>query len=144
MADEEKDDEYIVKKKPSLTKEELRSLNMNSKIKLKRPKFSRQEWFRYKKLDGDTWRRSKGIHSKARKNLKYRPQKVSIGYRGRRDVRGLHPSGFQEVLVHNLKEIDGIDPEKQAIRIAHGVGMKKRIDIEQKAEELEIRVLNPY
>ncbi len=143
MAEEEKDDEYMVKKKPSLSKEESMSFNKNNKSKSKRPKFSRQESFRYKKLDEDTWRRSKGVHSKARKNLKYRPPKVSIGYRGHSDVRGLHPSGFQEVLVHNLKEIEGLDPERQAIRIAHGVGMKKRIDIEQKADELEIRVLNP-
>lgn len=143
MAEDENEVEYVVKKKPSLSKEELKSLKVNKIKKSKRPKFTRQEWFRHKKLDGDTWRRPKGVHSKARKNLKYRSPNVSIGYRGVKDVRGLHPSGFEEVLVYRVKDLEGIDPKRQAARIGHGVGMKKRIDIEQKAEEKEIRVLNP-
>ena len=133
MAEEEKK-EYQAKKKPSLTKEQE---------KAKRPGFSRQEWFRHSKLDGDTWRKPKGIQSKLRRNRKYRPPLVSIGYRGPKDVRGLHPSGFQEVLVHRVKDLEGIDPERHAVRIAHGVGMRKRIDIESKADEMGLRVLNP-
>ncbi len=143
MAEENDVEDYQVKKKPSFDEETKRALRKRKRLKRAKPKFSRQEWFRYKKLDEDTWRKPKGIHSKARKNLKYRSPKVSVGYRSPSKVRGLHPSGFEEVLVHNVDEVKDVDPEKQAIRIAHGVGMRKRIDIEQKAEELEIRVLNP-
>ena len=35
-----------------------------------------------------------------------------------------------------------IDAEKEAIRIAHGVGRKKREEIIAKADEMGIRVLN--
>ncbi len=143
MTEEENENGYETKKKPSLSKEESRSLGINRKIKSRRPKFSRQEWFRHDKLDGDTWRRPKGIQSKARKNLRYRSPNASIGYRGCKEARGLHPSGFREVLVHRVGDLEDVDPEKQAVRIAHGVGMRKRIDIEKKAEELEVRVLNP-
>ena len=39
-------------------------------------------------------------------------------------------------------DIGNIDPQMQAARIGATVGMKKRITIEQKADELGIRVLN--
>ncbi len=141
MADKE-DEGYHVKKKPSLDEETKKLLRKRKKLKEKKPNFSRQEWFRYKKLDKDTWRRPRGTHSKARQNWKYRPPKASIGFRSPSEVRGLHPSGFEEVLVHNVDDLEGLDPEKQAVMIAHSVGMRKRIDIEQKAEDMELRVLN--
>lgn len=138
----EEDEEYEVKKKPSLDEETKDMLEERKKIKKKRPDFTRQEWFRYKKIDRDTWRKPRGTHSKARKNIKYRPNKASIGYRSPKKVRGLHPSGFEEVLVHNMDELEDVDPDKQAVRIAHSVGMRKRLKIEEKADEMEIRVLN--
>ena len=138
----EEDEEYEVKKKPTLDEETKDMLEERKKIKKKRPDFTRQEWFRYKKIDRDTWRKPRGIHSKARKNIKYRPNKVSIGYRSPKKVRGLHPSGFEEVLVHNMNELEDVDPDKQAVRIAHSVGMRKRLKIEEKADEMEVRVLN--
>jgi large subunit ribosomal protein L32e len=58
-------------------------------------------------------------------------------------VRGLHPSGFREVLVHNEKELRGLDPKTQAVRIGGTVGSKKRSALEGKAKELGLRVLNP-
>ena len=75
-------------------------------------------------------------------NLKYRPNKVRVGYRGPKEVRGLHPSGFEEVLIHNINELQNIDNQKQAIRIGRTVGTKNRMKIEKKAEDLEIRILN--
>ncbi len=140
MDDEE---DYKVKKKPDLDEETEEMLKKREDIKSRRPHFARQEWFRRKKLDKDTWRKPRGIHSQARQNKKYRPANAKIGYRSPKTVRGLHPSGFEEVLVHNVGDLEGLDPEKQAIRVAHGVGMRKRHDIEDKAEEMELRVLNP-
>ena len=132
----------MAKIKPKLSDEEKRLLRLRNEMNRKRPWFRRQEWFRYKRL-GDSWRRPKGKHSKMREHKGYRPPVVDSGYRGPKKVRGLHPSGFKEVLVHNAKELEGIDPEREAIRIASRVGVKKRTEIEKKAEELGIRVLNP-
>ncbi len=57
-------------------------------------------------------------------------------------MRGLHSSGFEEVLVHRPQDLEGMDPKTQAARMAHTVGMKKRLAIQERADELEIRVLN--
>jgi len=65
-----------------------------------------------------------------------------VGYRTPKKIRGLHPSGFKEVMVYNLKDMEGIDPEKEAIRIHGRIGRKKREEIVKKADEMGIRVLN--
>ena len=135
------DDVYVVKAKPELSEETIDALAKRAIISGRRPAFKRQEWFRYSKL-GEMWRRPKGIHSKMKRNLKRRPPVVDIGYRGPKAARGLHPSGFVEVLVYNVDGLEGIDPKIQAVRIGGTVGTRKRIQIEDRANELGIRVLN--
>ena len=138
---EEEKEEYRVKKKPELSKEQKEKLIIRKKIKRRTPEFLREEWFRYKRLS-KSWRRPDGITSKMRINLKYRPSKVRVGFRGPKETRGLHPSGFEEVIVNNVNDLENINPKTQAARIGSTVGTRKRIDIEKKAEELEVRILN--
>jgi large subunit ribosomal protein L32e len=135
------DGAYVPKAKPELDEETIQALAKRAAISGRRPAFKRQEWFRYSKL-GEKWRRPKGIHSKMKRNLKRRPPVVDIGFRGPLSVRGLHPSGFEEVLIHNVEGLENIDPKVQAVRIGGSVGTKKRIAIEDRAAELGIRVLN--
>lgn len=135
------DEEYFVEVKPKLDKKTKEQLKLRERINKSRPAFKRQEWFRYVKL-GDSWRRPRGLHSKMRRGYKYRPNLVSTGYRGPKAVRGLHPSGFQEVMVFRVEDLEGVDPKKQAARIGHSVGSKKREAIEKVADEKGIRVLN--
>ena len=132
---------YVVMLKPELSDETADALAKRAMISGRRPAFKRQEWFRYSKL-GEMWRKPKGIHSKMKRGLKRRPPMVEVGYRGPADVRGLHPSGFEEVLVYNVDGLEAIDPKKQAVRIGGTVGTKKRMAIEDRADELGIRVLN--
>lgn len=132
---------YVVKLKPELSDCTADALAKRAMISGRRPAFKRQEWFRYSKL-GENWRKPKGIHSKMKRGLKRRPPMVEIGYRGPAEVRGLHPSGFEEVLVYNVEGLENIDPKKQAVRVGGTVGTKKRIAIEDRADELGIRVLN--
>ena len=132
---------YVVKAKPELSPETADALAKRAVISGRRPAFKRQEWFRYSKL-GDKWRKPKGIHSKMKRRLKRRPPMVDIGYRGPAAVRNLHPSEFEEVMVYNVEGLEGIDPKTQAARIGGTVGTKKRIAIEDRADELGIRVLN--
>ncbi len=132
---------YFVEVKPKLDKEAKRQLRLRSEKSGSRPSFKRQEWFRYVRL-GDSWRRPRGLHSKMRRGVKYRVNLVSTGYRGPKEVRGLHPSGFQEVMVYRVEDLEGVDPKKQAARIGHSVGSRKREEIEKIADEKGIRVLN--
>jgi large subunit ribosomal protein L32e len=108
----------------------------------KRPKFRRWLSQTYRKLR-PAWRRPRGLHSKVRVREKSKVKMPSIGYGAPRKLRYLHPSGFKEVLVKNVADLQKIDPKVQAVKIAHTVGKKKRQDILKKAEELKIKVLNP-
>jgi large subunit ribosomal protein L32e len=141
IVEDEEEKGYEAKKKPKLSKEQKEKLQVRRQIKKRTPAFLREEWFRYKRIPRN-WRRPDGITSKMRINLKYRPSKVRIGFRGPKDVRGLHSSGFEEVMIYNVADLKDIDPEKQAARIGGTVGTKKRLEIAKKAEELEIRILN--
>ena len=132
---------YTVEPKPELSEEQIDALAKRAVISGNRPAFKRQEWFRYQKL-GEAWRRPRGIHSKMRRGMTRRPPMVEIGYGGPALVRGLHPSGFEEVMVYNVDGLEDIDPKTQAARIGGTVGVKKRIAIENRAKELGIRVLN--
>lgn len=128
--------------KPKLTENEKRLLKIKNKNAVKRVEFRRQEWFRYKKL-GDSWRKPRGKHSKQREHLARRPPVVEPGYRSPIEVRGLHPSGFMEVLVYTPDDLQRLDPLREAARIGSSVGSRKRELIMEKAEELNIRILNP-
>ncbi len=134
--------EYVVKKKAEIDPETADALAKRALISGRRPAFKRQEWFRYAKFKDSTWRKPKGIHSKMKRRLKRRGPMVDIGFRGPASVRGLHPTGFEEVLVYNVEGLENIDPKKQAVRIGGTVGTKKRMAIEDRADELGIRVLN--
>lgn len=105
------------------------------------PHFKRGEWFRYKRL-GISWKRPRAVTNKQRKNLKYRPSKVRIGFGKPAKVRGLHSSGFIEVPVYRIEDLEGIDPKFQAGRIGATVGTRKRRSIVEAADSKGIRILN--
>jgi large subunit ribosomal protein L32e len=138
---DQKEGAYQPKIKPQLNDKEKEQLVIRRQIKKRTPHFLRDEGFRYKRIPKN-WRRPTGYTSKLRINLKYRPSKVRIGFRAPKLVRGLHASGFEEVMVHTVKELETIDPKKQAVRIGGTVGTKKRMVIAKRADELTIRVLN--
>lgn len=120
-------------------KQELSKKRM---LNQRKPKFQRPESWRYKRLDTG-WRRPKGIDSMIRKREKGQPAMPRIGYRSSKKLRGLHPSGMQEVLVYNIKDMDGLHPKIHAVRIAHRVGDRKRLAIIERADDLGLHVLNP-
>ncbi|MBU1940154.1 MAG: 50S ribosomal protein L32e [Candidatus Thermoplasmatota archaeon] len=132
---------YIVKKKPKLKKQQQLHLKLRQEKKQHTPEFLREEWFRYKRIPKN-WRRPDGITSKMRRNYKYRPSKVRVGFRGPKDTRGLHSSGFEEITIHTISELNHINPDTQAVRIGGTVGTKKRLEIAKKAKDKEIRILN--
>jgi len=117
-------------------------LKLREEIASRRPEFVRQESWRYKRIK-PSWRKPKGIDSKMRLRAKGWPKIVKVGYRGPTAVRGLHPSGFRDVLVYNVSDLERLNPETDAARIAHTVGARKRMEILAKAKELGIKVLNP-
>jgi large subunit ribosomal protein L32e len=71
-----------------------------------------------------------------------KPDMPAIGYRTPRAIRDLHPSGYNDVLVHNLKELEDLDPATDAARISASIGKRKKALMLEKASELGIKVLN--
>lgn len=120
-----------------------KALQARRKVKAKKPDFVRYESWRYTRLRESSWRRQKGLDNKVRLKLKGWEVSPNVGYRGPRVARDLHPSGYREIIVHNSEELEGIDPKKYAVRIAHTVGTRKRMLILGKTEELGLKVLNP-
>ncbi|NHN59764.1 MULTISPECIES: 50S ribosomal protein L32e [Halorussus] len=130
----------LVEKTPDLTEREEELLAQRKRVG--KPQFNRQDYHK-KKRTPTSWRRPRGKLSKQRRGVKGKGPKVEAGFRTPTEVRGKHPSGFEEVRVHNTDDLDGVDGDTEAVRIASKVGARKRERIEEQAEENGIRVLNP-
>jgi large subunit ribosomal protein L32e len=120
---------------------------MGGAMNRRRIKFERYGWHKKKKLS-KSWRRPRGHDNKMREHIAAKGAMVKVGYRRKREERGLHPSGVREVLVYNLTELAQTERsgsgENFAVRIAATVGRRKREEMEAAAAKLGIRVLNPH
>jgi len=112
-------------------------------LKRRKPKFIRQGGKSLKRLK-KKWRKPRGSQSKLRKYKKSRGFMPHPGYGSPKLIRGLHPSGLEDVLIYNKNELERLNSKKQACRIASSIGKRKKIEIMKKAEELKIKVLNPF
>ncbi|WP_276272526.1 50S ribosomal protein L32e [Haloarcula litorea] len=130
----------LADKTPDLDDEEARLLTQRHRVGT--PKFNRQDHHKKKRVS-TSWRKPRGDLSKQRRGIKGKGDTVEAGFRSPTAVRGKHPSGFEEVRVHNVADLEGVDGDTEAVRIASKVGARKRERIEEEAEDAGIRVLNP-
>jgi large subunit ribosomal protein L32e len=96
-----------------------------------------------KKRLAETWRKPKGQHNKLRRQIKAKGPIPRPGYGSPVMVRGLHPSGFQDMVVATPAAMAALDPNVHAVRIAATVGGRKRAEIRDLAEKAGFRILNP-
>ncbi|WP_420181874.1 50S ribosomal protein L32e [Haloarcula sp. KBTZ06] len=130
----------LTDKTPDLSDEDARLLTQRHRVG--KPQFNRQDHHKKKRVS-TSWRKPRGQLSKQRRGIKGKGDTVEAGFRSPTAVRGKHPSGFEEVRVHNVDDLEGVDGDIQAVRIASKVGARKRERIEEAAEDAGIRVLNP-
>jgi large subunit ribosomal protein L32e len=117
------------------------ALKVRKRAKKSKPAFVRPESWRFDKFS-ESWRRPRGLDNKIRRKIKGWPPGPSTGYKGPKITRGLHPSGYEDVLVYNVTDVAKINPATQAVRIGHTVGKKKRMEIIAEAKKLNLVILN--
>ena len=122
-----------------MTKEER--LKLRKQQKAKKPNFIREDWQKRACIPLP-WRRPRGLHSKMRHRFAGHRALVHPCYGSPVEVRGLDPSGYEPIVVHNLKEISKLDSKNQAAIIGSTVGYAKMVTILTKAKELGITILN--
>ena len=116
-----------------------RLMEVRRRIKKKKPTFLRQESHKIIKLNNrPKWRSPKGMHSKIRRKLQSRRVQPSLGYSSPKQVRGLTREGFRPVLIHTLNQLK----DNKVILLSKTLGLRKKLQILKKAEELKIKVLN--
>ena len=103
--------------------------------------FKRDGYGKKKQLS-DSWRKPRGQHNKQREQKKAKGALPKPGFGSPIAVRGMHPSGFFEVLISSVKELEGIDPKTHAIRIGATVGERTRVGLQEKALAAGFKVLN--
>lgn len=122
---------------------EKRSLQRRLARRREKPRFLRYLSWRFWKFERrEYWRKPKGNDNKMRLQIKGYPPIVKSGYGTDKRLRGLHPSGLQPVIVHNVKELEGLDASRHIVYIASSVGLRKRMQIRNKAQQLGLRVAN--
>lgn len=116
-----------------------RLLKVRARQKMKKPEFNRHDSHKKKRLS-TSWRKPRGLHNKLRQQVAAKGRLVRPGFGSPKAVRGYHPSGFKEILVCNVSDVERT--QDCVVRIASTVGMKKRKEIVAKALEMNLRVLN--
>jgi large subunit ribosomal protein L32e len=86
------------------------------------------------------WRKQTGVDNKKKIRKAFMGKSPRVGNKNAQEVRGVHPLGLRELLVYNTGELEGA--ENVLVRIASGVGKKKRGEIVSRAREMKLRVLN--
>ncbi|MHA1985034.1 MAG: 50S ribosomal protein L32e [Promethearchaeota archaeon] len=121
--------------------QDKRLMELRKKINKKRPSFRRVESWRYKRVK-DSWRKARGIDSKTRKKKKLGVKSPTIGYRGPKKVRGLHPSGYIEVRITTKDDLKNLNKNKHALKISGKLGAKKRIAITDYCQKRGFKISN--
>lgn len=117
-----------------------RLLRVRARQKSKKPDFNRHDSHKKKRI-GTSWRKPRGIHNKLGAMISAKGKLVRPGFGSPKAVKGFHPSGYKEILVRNMADLE--KAEGYAVRISSTLGRKKRTEIEAKADEMKLKILNP-
>jgi large subunit ribosomal protein L32e len=122
-------------------KTKARLLAIRTQKRKIQPRFVRDECWRYKRVS-PSWRRARGIDSKTRRKTKNGVVSPQIGFGTPKAVRGLHPSGLEDVLISKKEDLTGLSTKVHGIRVASKLGAKKKIELIEFAREKGFRILN--
>lgn len=115
-------------------------LEIRKKIKSRKPEFIQQDYHKKRRLS-KKWKRPTGLQSKMRHQFRGYNRRVKQGWRSPIEIRGYHGKGVEPILVNNVSDLNSVKHD-QGVVIASNVGLKKRLDIVKKAQELKLIILN--
>jgi len=127
------------KKKSKEAVDVQKTLKGKKKLPTFRGRFGKKNIRRKSNKKWQKWRKPRSIDLDRGLQHGFRPK---IGHRNKASLRDIHPSGYKEVMVNNITDVEKINAKTEAIRISATVGKRKRNDIISKANEKGIWVLN--
>ena len=112
-------------------------------VKKRTKRFRRHRSDEFKRIK-PSWRRPKGIDSCVRRKFRGTIPMPNIGYGSARRTRHQLPNGFFPFIVHKAADVDCLlmQNRRYCAVVAHGVSARKRVDILQRAAELDVCVAN--
>ena len=116
-------------------------LNLRKQMKKKKPVFVRQQGEYVPSLKKKQWRAPKGMHSKLRRKRRGRMKHPSPSYSSPTAVKYMHPSGLIPILISNIEQLSQVQ-NYHGVIVSRLVGVKKRIALLKKCQELKLSVLN--
>ena len=119
------------------------SLNTLKIIKKRTKKFQRHQSDRYKKVTAK-WRKPKGIDNRVRRRFKGQIAMPNVGYGANKKTKHLMPNGFKKFLVSNVRDLELLLMHNRvySAEIAHNVSARKRIEIVERAQQLDVKLTN--
>jgi len=109
--------------------------------KARKPKFTRTDSHKKDRVESGTWRRPKGLQSKMRLHKKGYHRTVDTGYGTPAALRGTTRDGLIIKRVDNLKDLEQLDPKKDAALIGN-LGRRKKEELINKAQEKGVTLAN--
>jgi large subunit ribosomal protein L32e len=116
-------------------------LTLRNARKKSKPNFVRDQ-SNIKPQFGTKWVKPRGMHNKTRRGMRGKMVLPTVGFRSPVEVRGLNRAGFREVVVANVDQLKKVDVKTEIAVLSAGLGMKRKVEILQKAVELKIPVSN--
>ena len=117
----------------------MKVLDQRKHVPTMRGRFGKKNIRRKSIEKWDKWRKPHGIDLDKGIQHGFRPK---IGYGTSVETKHVHPSGYREVIVCNMNDLEKIDSKTQASRLSRTIGKRKRNLIVKKANEKGIWVLN--
>lgn len=103
-------------------------------------RFHSDRYHRVKK----SWRKPRGIDNRVRRKLRGSIRMPGKRYMNDEVVRHFLPNCFKKVMISNVQELEALQGQNRmyCAEVRHQVGAKKRIEIVNRAKELDILVTN--